>query len=81
MVRTQWETLPDTRQEVDRIHVRGDQIVTVGRFLRRMPDSDARLEIRFLLSWEIREGKVIRVQVLGAGSDFQHALEAAGLPE
>jgi hypothetical protein len=34
-----------------------------------------------LLSWKIRDGKITRIEVLGAGPEFHKALEAAGLSE
>jgi ketosteroid isomerase-like protein len=79
VVRAQWEGMPGMRQEVDRVHVRGNQVISVGRVSRQMPGSDARVENRILLSWRMREGKIVRLEVLGGGSDFDSALEAAGL--
>jgi ketosteroid isomerase-like protein len=76
----QWEILLDGRLEIDRIFDRGDEIIALGRLSRRMPESDARLEDRFLGSYKIRDGKVIRTEVLGFGStEVALALEAAGL--
>ena len=46
-----------------------------------MPGSEARIDVPILLSWKIRDGKVIRIEMLGTGSEFQKALEAAGLRE
>jgi hypothetical protein len=46
-----------------------------------MPGSDARLDNPILLSWKFRDGKVIRLEMLGAGPEFPEALEAAGLSE
>jgi ketosteroid isomerase-like protein len=80
--RMQWEILLEGRQEIDRIYDRGEEIVVLGRLSRRMPEGDARIEARALLSWTIRDGKVVRVQVLGGGrAEVQKALEAAGLSE
>jgi ketosteroid isomerase-like protein len=81
VARTQWESLPGARQEIDRLHDRGEEIISVGRVSRRMPGSDARIGNPILLSWKIRDGRVTRLEVLGAGSEFQKALEAAGLSE
>ena len=78
---SQWEGLADSRQEIERIHARGDEIITEGRVVREMPGSDAQLANRLLLSWTVRDGRVTRLQVLGAGSTFPRALEAAGLSE
>jgi hypothetical protein len=44
-----------------------------------MPDSETRIDTPILLSWTIRNGKVIRIEMLGVGPEFQQALEAAGL--
>ncbi len=81
VLRTQWEALADVRQEIARVHVRGDEVITVGRVSRGMPGSDARIENRIVLSWTLRNGKVARLEVLGGGSEYQSALEAAGLAE
>ncbi len=82
VVRTQWEALgPGARQEIDRLHDRGDEIISQVRASRTMPGSVDRIEIRILASWQIRDGKVSRVEILGAGSAFQKALDAAGLSE
>ncbi len=79
--RMQWEILLEGRQEIDRIYDRGEEILVLGRISRRMPEGDARIEDRALASWTIRDGKVVRVEVLGAGSEVDKALEAAGLSE
>lgn len=55
--------------------------VTEGSIVREMPGSNARLANRILMSWTIRDGRVTRLQLLGAGSSFPSALEAAGLSE
>jgi ketosteroid isomerase-like protein len=80
VVRKQWEALLDARQEIDRLYDRGDEIVGLGRLSRRMPGSDARIEDRVLISWSIHNGKITRVEVLGAtAAEVQEALKAAGL--
>jgi ketosteroid isomerase-like protein len=82
VVRMQWEILLDGRAEIDRIYDRGEEIVVLARFSRRMPESDAWMEDRSLASWTIREGKVVRAEVLGFGrAEVDKALEAAGLSE
>jgi ketosteroid isomerase-like protein len=76
------ESLTDGHWEVDQIHDRGEQVIALGRLSRRMPGSDARLEDRSLMSYRIRSGKIVQIQVLGFGRDeVQAALEAAGLSE
>ena len=81
VARMQWQSLPDGHQEIDRLHDRGDEIISVGRVSRLMPGSDARIDNPILLSWTIRDGLVTRIEVLGAGPEFRKALEAAGLSE
>jgi ketosteroid isomerase-like protein len=63
----QWEILRDGRFEIDRTYGRGEEVIVVGRLSRLMPDGDARIEDRFLGSCTIREGKIVRVEVLGRG--------------
>jgi ketosteroid isomerase-like protein len=81
VLRTQWESLPGALQEIDRFHDRGDEIITEGRVSRTMPGSDARISNPLLISWKFRDGKLIRLEQLGAGPEFPDALEAAGLSE
>jgi ketosteroid isomerase-like protein len=80
VARAQWEILLDGRQEIDRIYDRGDEIIVLTRFSRRMPGSEARIEDRSLASLTIRDGKITQLQVLGFGAtEVQEALKAAGL--
>jgi ketosteroid isomerase-like protein len=81
VMRKQWEILSGAVQEIDRFHDRGDEIITVGRVSRTMPGSDARISNPLLMSWKFRDGKLIRLEQLGAGPDFSDALKAAGLSE
>jgi ketosteroid isomerase-like protein len=82
VMRAQWELLTDGRWEIDRIYDRGEEVIALGRISRRMPGSDARLEGRSLVSYKIRSGKIVRIEVLAFGRDEVHAaLEAAGLRE
>jgi ketosteroid isomerase-like protein len=81
VARAQWESLPGGRQEIDRLDDRGDEVISVGRISRLMPGSEARIDTPILLSWLIRDGKVIRIEMLGTGPEFEKALEAAGLRE
>jgi ketosteroid isomerase-like protein len=81
VARTQWESLPGGRQEVDRLEVRDNEVISIGRVSRLLPGSDARIDNPILLSWKFRDGKVIRIEMLGAGPEFPEALEAAGLSE
>lgn len=80
VLRKQWEGLgPDARQHIDATHVRGDTVIAAGRISRKMPGSDTPLENRIATRWTFRDGKVIRLELLGAGSTFKSALEAAGV--
>jgi ketosteroid isomerase-like protein len=80
--RMQWEILRDGHSEIERIHDRGEEIFVLARFSRRMPEGDARIEDRSLISWRIRNGKAVRAEVLGFGkAEVEKALEAAGLRE
>lgn len=82
VLQAQWETLLDGRQEIDRIHHHGDEVVTSGRLSRRMPDSEARVEEPLLTAWKVRDGKIARCQILGFGvAEVREALEAAGLTD
>jgi len=81
VMRKQWESLTGAVQEIDRFHDRGDEIITVGRVSRTMPGSDARISNPLLMSWRFRDGRLVRLEQLGAGPDFPDALEAAGLSE
>ena len=80
VVRKQWDALaPDGRQEIKATHVRGDDILLEVPLTRSMPGSDARVEVRALLSFAVRAGKVTRMGILGTGTDLGQAREAVGL--
>jgi ketosteroid isomerase-like protein len=80
--RKQWEILRGGRQEIDRIYDRGEGIIVLGRLSRLMPEGDTRIEDRVLASWTIRDGKVVRTEILGFGrAEVAKALDAAGLRE
>lgn len=82
VLRAQWEILLDARQEVDRTYDRGDEILVLGRISRRMPESEARIEDRYLSSIRIRDGRVVRIEMVGVGvAEVQEGLNAAGLNE
>ena len=82
VARKQWEILADARFEVDKFFDRGDEVIALGRLSRGMPGSDARIEEPQLGSYQFRDGKITRVEVLGFGrAEVQEALEAAGLEE
>jgi ketosteroid isomerase-like protein len=82
VARTQWEFLRDGRFEIDRIYDRGEEIFVLARLSRLMPEGDTRIDDRVLASWMVRDGKVVRAEVLGfGGAEVEKALEAAGLRE
>ena len=82
VVRTQWEFLRDGRTEIDRTYDRGEEVLALGRVFRLMPEGETRIEDRVLNSVVLRDGKIMRVEVLGfGGAEVDRALEAAGLSE
>ena len=72
-----WPAPP--RIEADRIHDRGEVVLTEARISGTMPGSDARIENSILISWTLRDGAIVRLEVLGGGSTLAAAREAAGL--
>jgi ketosteroid isomerase-like protein len=83
VLRAQWEFLLDGHQEIERVYDRGDEIILLLRFSRRVKkESEARLEDRALGLFKFRDRKVIRYQVLGFGTtEVAEALKATGLDE
>ena len=81
VAQVQWENIPGALFEFDRVHDRGDEVITEGHISRTMPGSDTHISNRLLTSWKFRDGKLVRVEQLGAGPEFAAALEAAGLSE
>jgi ketosteroid isomerase-like protein len=77
----QWEILQDARHELDAFYERGDEIITLGRIARQMPDSDTRIEEPVMIAWTVRDGKFRRITVLGFGrTEVAAARKAADLP-
>src|SRR3954469_24492232 len=82
VLQTQWEMLTDSRLEIERTYDRGEEVIVLALLSRQMPGSEGRIEAQNLLSYEVRDGKLIRVEVLGVGPDeVPKALQAAGLSE
>ena len=75
----QWEGLADARLEIARVHHREDQMVTETLLSRGMPESTARLEVLAVMRWTFEGDRLVRCEVLGAGSSFNDALEQAGI--
>src|SRR4051794_15097370 len=78
VLRAQWEIMPATHF-VERFEIRGDEIMTIGGFTVQMPGSESRITDHSLVAWKVRDGKVLRMEVLGTGSSFFPALAEAGL--
>jgi ketosteroid isomerase-like protein len=81
VVRIQWEAIPGAQQDLERVHDRGDEVISESLLSRSMPGSDARITQPILMSWKFRNGTIVQIEILGAGPEFQQALEAAGLAE
>ena len=80
VVTKQWEALgDDARLEIDQMHHREDQVIAEARLSRGMPDSTARLEVKAALGFTFDGDRLIRLEVLGNGPDFDDALAAAGV--
>ena len=81
VLRRQWEALPGGLQEIERLHVRGDEVISEGRVSRDMPGSDMRIGNPILISWKFRDDKITRIEMLAGGSAYRKTLEALGLSE
>jgi hypothetical protein len=68
-----WE---DLRLPPERIHEAGDRVVVSGRMVARGKASGVELDIPLALLYELREGKVVRIESF---SDPDEALRAAGV--
>jgi len=77
----QWEALgADARLEIDRLHHREAHAITEARLSRGMPGSTARLEVKAVMRWTFEGDRLVRMEVLGAGSSYADALADADLP-
>ena len=79
VARTQWEGIPGAHQDVERVHDRGDEIISENLLSRSMPGSDIRITQSILISWKFRNGRSCGSRL--GRPRFQEALEAAGLSE
>jgi ketosteroid isomerase-like protein len=77
--RKQWDARGDAEMEIVRTEARGDALISEIRMSRTLHGSEARINNRGLLAWNLREGRIARMAVLGAGSTFDQALAEAGL--
>ena len=75
----QWELLGDARVELEWIQPHGERLLGAMRISRVMPDSDAIVDVQGLAAWTLRDGRVWIFEVLGAGTEYQQALEDAGI--
>ena len=72
---------PDARQEIDETHALGEDIVTTGAIAQTMPGGSTRIENRIAIRWSFAGDRMVRLEVLGAGSDFEDALRSLGLSD
>jgi ketosteroid isomerase-like protein len=80
VLRKQWEGLgPTACVEIERTHVEGNRVVVVGNLSRAMPGSASRVEVRGVFRMTFRDGRIVHIEQLGAGTSFDSALAAAGL--
>jgi hypothetical protein len=76
----QWEALgADARLEIERMHHLEDHVIAETRLSRGMPESTARLEVRAVMRWNFDGDRLVRLEILGAGSGFSRALAEAGV--
>lgn len=79
VARKQWEFLGDARQRVEQVHNLDGAIISEHTASRRISGSGVPIENRLLVKWTIRDGLIERIEALGGGSEFEHALREAGL--
>lgn len=78
VMRRQWEAFePDGRQEIVAVHEVSEDLVTEGKVTRSMPGSKRPLENRVAIRWSFLDDLVRRLEILGAGTGFGDALDAA----
>ena len=65
--------------EIERLEHREGSVLTASRVTATIPGSDGRVETRVVTRWLLRDGLISASEQIGAGSDFEQALEAAGL--
>ncbi len=75
----QWDGLGDARLEILRTHERDDHLVTETQLSRGMPGSGARLEVKAVMRWVFDGDRLVRTEVLGAGSSFNDAVAESGI--
>lgn len=76
----QWEGLgDDARLEIDRTHHHDNFVISEARLSRGMPESTARLEVKAVMRWTFEGARLVRMEVVGAGSSFDDALAEAGV--
>ena len=70
-----WE---DLQVPIDELRESGDKVVVIGRLTARGRVSGIDLDVRIGTVWEVRDGKVVRMESF---SDPDEALGAAGLDD
>jgi ketosteroid isomerase-like protein len=73
-----WDAWAQITLQVEELIDLSDRVVLAGRTEARGHDSDVTVTAEFGGVWEFRDGKIVRVQVLGSRAE---ALEAVGLRE
>ncbi|MGH2985627.1 MAG: nuclear transport factor 2 family protein, partial [Solirubrobacterales bacterium] len=68
----------DLRLTIDELRESGDVVILIGRFTARGRVSGIELDVRIGTVWELRDGKVMRMESF---SDPDEALRAAGLAD
>lgn len=77
-IRKWWDAWAEITMDLEEAIDLGDRVVVAGRVRARGHDSDVTVDAPFGGIYEFREGKVVRVRVLGNRAE---ALQAAGLDE
>src|SRR5919112_5742751 len=77
-IRKWWDAWAEITMTLDEAIDLGDRVVMAGRVVGRGNGSELTVEAPFGGVYEFRDGKVIRVRVLGSRAE---ALEAVGLSE
>lgn len=75
----QWEALGDATQEIERFHHRGELVIVQSRLSRSMPGSTARIDNKVAMSYTFSGDRITRLEIIGAGSSYNDALERAGI--
>ena len=58
------------------MRIEGNEVAATGRVSREMPGSDSRIEVGGAFRMTFRDDRIVRVQQLGTGTNFDSALQA-----